>query len=50
MSPKVKALLTKAGISIVFATAIGYMIKGERMIGDRVDEKYGQKKDDETTS
>ena len=50
MNPKIQKFLLKAGISAVFALAMGYTYKAELKLEDKVDEKYKKQQADATAS
>jgi hypothetical protein len=43
MNPKVIKFAVKAVLGLAVSAAIGYAIKGEHWVGDRIDEHYDDK-------
>lgn len=50
MKPKLAKFLVKQGLGVIFATAIGFAIKFEKYIEDRIDDHYAEQKSDQETN
>jgi hypothetical protein len=46
VNPKLMKFAIKAGLGLVISAAIGYAIKGEHWLDDRIDERYDEKDPD----
>lgn len=47
MNPKLAKLIMKQTIGVIFALAIGFAIKFEKNIDERIDEYYAEPKSDQ---